>query len=80
MTRQEFLARAADHVLLLDGATGSNLRKAGMPVGISSEEWVLKSGERDCVCPYFWSKQNQSYEFWTGKAGNRDESAPSGNI
>lgn len=45
MTRQEFLARAADHVLLLDGATGSNLRKAGMPVGISSEEWVLKNPE-----------------------------------
>lgn len=45
MTRQEFLARAADHVLLLDGATGSNLRKAGMPVGISSEEWVLKNSE-----------------------------------
>lgn len=45
MKRQEFLARAADHVLLLDGATGSNLRKAGMPVGISSEEWVLKNPE-----------------------------------
>lgn len=45
MTRQEFLARAADHVLLLDGATGSNLRKAGMPVGISSEEWILKNPE-----------------------------------
>lgn len=45
MTRQEFLVRAADHVLLLDGATGSNLRKAGMPVGISSEEWVLKNPE-----------------------------------
>lgn len=45
MTKQEFLARAADHVLLLDGATGSNLRKAGMPVGISSEEWVLKNPE-----------------------------------
>lgn len=45
MTRQEFLARVADHVLLLDGATGSNLRKAGMPVGISSEEWVLKNPE-----------------------------------
>ena len=45
MTRQEFLARAADHVLLLDGAPGSNLRKAGMPVGISSEEWVLKNPE-----------------------------------
>ena len=45
MTKQEFLARAADHVLLLDGATGSNLRKVGMPVGISSEEWVLKNPE-----------------------------------
>ena len=43
MTRQEFLEKAKDHVILLDGATGSNLRKAGMPVGISSEEWVLKN-------------------------------------
>lgn len=43
MTRQEFLQKAKDHVILLDGATGSNLRKAGMPVGISSEEWVLKN-------------------------------------
>ena len=30
-------------VVLLDGATGSNLRKAGMPVGISSEQWVLEN-------------------------------------
>lgn len=29
-------------VVILDGATGSNLRKAGMPVGISSEQWVLE--------------------------------------
>ena len=43
MTRQEFLEKAKNHVILLDGATGSNLRKAGMPVGISSEEWVLKN-------------------------------------
>lgn len=43
MTRREFLEKAKDHVILLDGATGSNLRKAGMPVGISSEEWVLKN-------------------------------------
>lgn len=45
MTRQEFLEKAKGHVILLDGATGSNLRKAGMPVGISSEEWVLKNPE-----------------------------------
>ena len=30
-------------VVILDGATGSNLRKAGMPVGISSEEWVIEN-------------------------------------
>ena len=33
MTRQEF-EKLAEHVIILDGATGSNLRKAGMPVGI----------------------------------------------
>lgn len=42
MTKQEFKELTASGVVLLDGATGSNLRKAGMPVGISSEEWVLE--------------------------------------
>ena len=41
MTRQEFDELTKKGVVLLDGATGSNLRKAGMPVGISSEQWVL---------------------------------------
>lgn len=42
MTKQEFQALTNKGVVLLDGATGSNLRKAGMPVGISSEQWVLE--------------------------------------
>ena len=42
MKKQEFKALTDSRVVLLDGATGSNLRKAGMPVGISSEEWVRK--------------------------------------
>lgn len=42
MTKQEFQALTNKDVVLLDGATGSNLRKAGMPVGISSEQWVLE--------------------------------------
>lgn len=42
MTRQQFDELTAKGVVILDGATGSNLRKAGMPVGISSEEWVLE--------------------------------------
>ena len=43
MTKQEFQALTNKGVVLLDGATGSNLRKAGMPVGISSEQWVLEN-------------------------------------
>ena len=41
MTREEFQKLAESGVILLDGATGSNLRKAGMPVGVSTELWVL---------------------------------------
>lgn len=42
MTKQELQVLTNKGVVLLDGATGSNLRKAGMPVGISSEQWVLE--------------------------------------
>lgn len=42
MTKQEFRELAARGPVLLDGATGSNLRAAGMPVGVSPELWILK--------------------------------------
>ena len=41
MTREEFLALTQAGPVLLDGATGSNLMKAGMPRGVCAEEWVL---------------------------------------
>lgn len=41
MTRAEFAELSAKGPVLLDGATGSNLRAAGMPVGVSPELWVL---------------------------------------
>ena len=40
MTRQELLDRLNKGPLILDGATGSNLMKAGMPKGICTEKWV----------------------------------------
>ena len=43
MTRQQFDELTAKGVVILDGATGSNLRKAGMPVGVSSEQWVIEN-------------------------------------
>jgi 5-methyltetrahydrofolate--homocysteine methyltransferase len=40
MTKQEFQKLTEQGIVLLDGATGSNLRKAGMPVGICTETWI----------------------------------------
>ena len=45
MLREEFDRLAAGKVLLLDGATGSELRKRGMPVGVSTELWALEHPE-----------------------------------
>ena len=45
LTREEFQNLAAQKTLLLDGATGSNLQKAGMPKGCCTEEWVLTHPE-----------------------------------
>ena len=42
MTREEFITLSKDHILYLDGATGSNLVKAGMPSGVCPEQWILE--------------------------------------
>lgn len=41
MTISEFQALTASGPVLLDGATGSNLMKAGMPRGVCAEQWNL---------------------------------------
>ena len=45
LTREEFQNLLNRGPLLLDGATGSNLQKAGMPKGCCTEEWVLANPE-----------------------------------
>lgn len=42
MTKQEFRELTSGGIVLLDGATGSNLRRAGMPTGVCTEQWVLE--------------------------------------
>lgn len=42
LTKQEFHNKIAGGIRFLDGATGSNLRLAGMPKGCSTEAWVLE--------------------------------------
>lgn len=42
MTKQEFLSLVQDEIVILDGATGTNLQMAGMPVGVCPEQWILE--------------------------------------
>ncbi len=41
LTKEEFHQLLKEGPLLLDGATGSNLQKAGMPRGCCTEQWIL---------------------------------------
>ena len=41
LTKEEFHSKIQSGLRYLDGATGSNLMKAGMPRGCCTEEWVL---------------------------------------
>ena len=42
MTRQEFRELVNRKTVILDGATGTNLQEAGMPVGVCPEQWILE--------------------------------------
>ncbi|MCI6957412.1 MAG: homocysteine S-methyltransferase family protein [Candidatus Faecousia sp.] len=45
LSTAEFQQMIQEGLCLLDGATGSNLRLAGMPKGVSTELWVLENPE-----------------------------------
>ena len=45
LTKEQFHAMIANGLHFLDGATGSNLQKAGMPRGCCTEQWVLDHPE-----------------------------------
>ncbi len=42
MTREELLQLIKQEIVILDGATGTNLMAAGMPVGVCPEQWILE--------------------------------------
>ena len=45
LTKEQLHSKIAEGLFLLDGATGSNLMKAGMPRGVPTELWVLEHPE-----------------------------------
>jgi len=42
MKKEQFNALCNNQYIILDGATGSNLMKAGMPIGVCPEQWILE--------------------------------------
>ena len=45
LTKEQFQHKINSGIHILDGATGSNLRNAGMPRGCCTEQWVLENPE-----------------------------------
>lgn len=45
LTKEQFQEKVAAGIRILDGATGSNLRNAGMPKGCCAEQWILEHPE-----------------------------------
>ena len=45
LTKEQFHEKIAAGIRILDGATGSNLRNAGMPKGCCAEAWILENPE-----------------------------------
>ena len=48
MNREEWKSLIQSKWLILDGATGSNLQRRGMPSGVCPEEWILENPDVLC--------------------------------
>ena len=46
MNKKQFREMVASGILVLDGATGTNLMDSGMPVGVCPEKWILDNPEK----------------------------------
>ena len=43
MTKREFMDLIESKIVIVDGATGSNLQKRGMPSGVCPEKWMIEN-------------------------------------
>lgn len=46
MNKLQFKNLVSDKVLILDGATGTELQKQGMPTGVCPEQWVIENPDK----------------------------------
>ena len=74
MTREEFATLVGSRPVILDGATGTNLQKAGMPVGVCPEQWILENpGVLIELQERLYGKPDQAGGVRTGEFSGADE-------
>lgn len=78
MTKKEFREYLSKGAIVLDGATGTNLMAAGMPIGVCPEAWVMehqdvlydlqsayvKAGTNIVYAPTFTGNRIKLEEYW----------------
>lgn len=71
MTREEFRSLLNSHIIVLDGATGTNLQRAGMPVGVCPEAWILEHPEKMIDLQTAYIRSGTNILFAPTFSGNR---------
>ena len=78
MKKEELYRLLENGPVYLDGATGSNLQKAGMPTGVCPEQWILDHPDvildlqkryidADFIRTDIFRKPYQTGRVWTGR-------------
>ncbi len=87
MNKQEFRQLFDEKILILDGATGTNLMDAGMPLGVCPEQYILEhkdvmlklqkayldAGTDILYAPTFTCNRIKLKRIWTGRQSISDE-------
>lgn len=71
MTKQEFHKLLEQSKVILDGATGSNLQKRGMPAGVCPEEWILENPDILCNLQREYIRAGSNILYAPTFSGNR---------
>lgn len=71
MTKQEFHKLLEQSKVILDGATGSNLQKRGMPAGVCPEEWILENPDVLCNLQKEYIRAGSNILYAPTFSGNR---------
>ena len=71
MTRLEFQQLIARKVVILDGATGTELIKRGMGQGVSPEAWVVEHQSAACDIQNSYARSGSNIIYAPSIRGNR---------